>query len=145
MPPYAPLDEPPRPPPVDPPRVAPIPPYASDPPTGDRPRAVPWHPDPWQPGAWAPDHPRSGTVLAVGIATLVGTFLCVVPGLGGLYPLIVGRRVRQEIRDAGGSVRGDGKVVAGMVCGGIAFAISLLLLLAVLISATFFLSFDPAS
>ncbi|MEP7160627.1 MAG: hypothetical protein ABI746_05960 [Dermatophilaceae bacterium] len=149
VPPYVPHDDPPQRPPVVPPRVAPIPPYVGDPAAGGPAVGPPYAGDPpyagpWQPDPWAPDHPQSGAILAVGIATLVGTFLCVVPGLGGLYSLIAGRRVRREIRDAGGSVRGDGKVVAGMVCGGIAFGISLLVCLAVLISATVFLSFAPA-
>ncbi len=93
---------------------------------------------PFGAGPEAPLHREAGTILGFGLGTLVGTFFCVLPGLVGLYPLIVGLRVRREIRDAGGAVGGEGRVLAGMICGGVGFTLAIIACLGILLALVLF-------
>lgn len=77
-----------------------------------------------------PDHPQATTVMVLGIISLVGGFLCLVPLLLGPVAWVMGHRARREVELSGGMLGGRGNLLAGMICGIVATAI---LCLAVLV------------
>jgi hypothetical protein len=87
---------------------------SQQPPYGSPPPQYPYGPPPV--GFGAPDHPQAGTVLVLGILSLV---LCQVIGP---FAWVMGTRVLREIDASGGQLGGRSQVVAGRICGIVATA-----------------------
>lgn len=109
----------------------------------------PGPPQPEQPGygqpyggpppGWAPVLPtnsKATAALITGITTLVLSWCC---GLGvlGLAAVVLGMKGRAEVRQSQGTQTGEGLAIAGIITGGIAVLIGLLVIaLIVLVFAT---------
>ena len=74
-----------------------------------------------------PTNGKATASLITGVATLVLS-LCPLVGLGGLVAVVLGVRARSDIRSSGGTQQGDGLALGGIITGGIAFAVGLLVL-----------------
>lgn len=74
-----------------------------------------------------PTNGKATASLITGVALLVLS-LCPLVGLGGLVAVVLGVRARSEIRSSGGTQQGDGLALGGIITGGIAFAVGLLVL-----------------
>jgi hypothetical protein len=61
-----------------------------------------------------PSHPRATMILVLGILGLVCCTPC------GPFAWVMGHRALKEIRSSGGTVGGQGTVMAGYICGIIA-------------------------
>ena len=116
-------------------------------PVGD-PRALPAYPAtnayaqpyaPGQPGmpqfpAYAlPDHPKATAALVVGIVSVAGMFVLVLPVLAAPVAWVLGAQARGQIRRAPHQWGGESKATAGMVLGIIGTVLLLLVVLVVVI------------
>lgn len=81
------------------------------------------------------DLPAANTALVLGLVSLLGGSMCLVPLLASPVAWIAGAKARREIRASNGAWGGDGKAIAGMVMGIIGTVILLIgiLLLTLLI------------
>jgi hypothetical protein len=100
------------------------------------------------PNGWAPVLPTNSTATAAlitGITTLVLSWCC---GLGvfGLAAVVLGVKGRAEVRQSQGTQTGEGLAVAGIITGGIAVLIGLvviaLIILVVATGSTAFSGYD---
>ncbi|HEY0902658.1 MAG TPA: DUF4190 domain-containing protein [Marmoricola sp.] len=84
-----------------------------------------------------PDHPRATAALVVGLVSVAGAFICLVPILASPVAWVIGAQARREIRNAPQQWGGDGRATAGMVLGiiGTVLLVLGLILLALLIVA----------
>jgi hypothetical protein len=73
-------------------------------------------------GPWAPppEHPGATTAMVLGIVSLAGGYLCLLPLVCGPFAWVQGHRVRREIDAEPGRWSGRGKGTAAMVMGIIA-------------------------
>ena len=71
------------------------------------------------------------------IISLVSGLLAwtLIPLLGALAAIVLGHIARSEIRNAGGTMEGDGMAIAGLVLGYLQIAIVLLVIVAVVVIA----------
>ncbi|MDO7869385.1 hypothetical protein [Nocardioides jiangxiensis] len=74
------------------------------------------------------EHPRAGTIFALGIVSLVlgaiGVFCCAFLGLIGLAPLLMSGSAIREIEASGGALTGLDKVRNGRIMGIIAICLT---------------------
>lgn len=77
-----------------------------------------------------PNQPQATTAMVLGIISLAGGLLCVLPILLGPVALILGYRSRKEIEASQGRLGGSGSATAGLVLGIIS---SVLLVLGILL------------
>ena len=68
-------------------------------------------------GYAAPNHPKATTALVLGLISVVGGFMCVLPVLASPFAWVTGVKARREIRESNGQLAGDGMATAGMVLG----------------------------
>jgi hypothetical protein len=64
-----------------------------------------------------PNHTKATTALVLGLISLVGGFMCLVPVLVSPFAWVTGHKARKEIRAANGQLGGEGMATAGMVLG----------------------------
>ncbi|QLY30786.1 DUF4190 domain-containing protein [Nocardia huaxiensis] len=64
-----------------------------------------------------PDHPQAVTIMVLGIISIVGSFICVLPIVLGPVAWTMGTRARREIAESHGAIGGEGMVQAGLICG----------------------------
>lgn len=76
------------------------------------------------PGGWAPppsplvpQHPRATTALVLGIVSIVGAFVCVLPILVAPFAWVIGGRATRDIDAQPGRWRGRELAEAGRVLG----------------------------
>ena len=81
----------------------------------------------------APDHPRSTTALVVGLISLIGGLMCVLPILASPFALFIGRKAVKEIDAEPGRYGGRGSAMAGYVMGIIGTVLLVLGLLGVVL------------
>ncbi|WP_203337256.1 DUF4190 domain-containing protein [Nocardioides limicola] len=88
-------------------------------------------PNPYQPAGqqqpgwagqqgWAaapPPHPQANTALILGLVSLIGGWMCLLPFALGPFAWVTGRRVMREIDAAPGQYGGRGNAQAGMITG----------------------------
>jgi hypothetical protein len=80
-----------------------------------------------------PDHPRATAALVIGIVSVAGAFLCLVPILASPVAWVLGAQARKEIRTAPQQWSGEGRATAGMVLGIIGTVLLVLAVLAIAI------------
>ena len=78
-----------------------------------------------------PEHPKATTAMVLGIVSLAGGFMCLVPLFAGPFAWVIAARARREMRAAPQQWEGEGKVTAGFVMGIIATVLLILGLLLV--------------
>jgi 1,4-dihydroxy-2-naphthoate octaprenyltransferase len=88
-----------------------------------------------------PTNGKATASLVAGVATLVLS-LCPLVGLGGLVAVVLGVRARGEIRSSGGTQQGDGLALGGIITGGIAFAVGLIVLALVVVAVVAGVSYE---
>lgn len=85
----------------------------------------------WAPGYGVPPYPitngKATASLVTGITTLVLSWCCGF-GLLGVVSIVLGFKARAEIRSSGGSQRGEGLALGGIVTGVIAVVFGALVL-----------------
>lgn len=77
-----------------------------------------------------PDLPKATAALVVGIVSVAGAFMCVLPILGAPVAWVLGAQARKQVRSAPQQWSGEGRATAGMVLGIIG---TVLLVLAVIL------------
>ena len=92
----------------------------------------------------APNHPKATTALVLGLISLVGGFMCVLPVLVSPFAWVTGSKARKEIRQSNGQLGGDGMATAGMVLG-IIGTVLLALLVILLVIVVIVLINDPSA
>lgn len=93
------------------------------------------------------EHPRAGTIFALGIVSLVlgvvGLFCCAFLGLLGIAPLVMSGSALREIDASGGALTGASKVKNGRTMGIIAIALTVIgLVINVILIATGVIDID---
>ncbi len=88
-----------------------------------------------------PTNGKATASLITGVATLVLS-LCPLVGLAGLVAVVLGVRARSEIRSSGGTQQGDGLALGGVITGGIAVAVGLLVLALVVVAVVAGVSYE---
>lgn len=88
-----------------------------------------------------PTNGKATAALVTGVATLVLS-LCPLVGLGGVVAIILGVRARNQIRMSGGTQRGDGLALGGIITGAIALTIGLLVLVVIVVAIVAGATFD---
>ncbi|MFE3058852.1 DUF4190 domain-containing protein [Nocardia sp. NPDC059239] len=96
-------------------------------PQGYPPQAPGYYP-PGYYGAPAPDHPQAVVVLILGIMSLVFCQLL------GPIAWIMGGKARREISESNGMIGGSGMVTAGWICGIVATALMVLVVLFIVLA-----------
>jgi len=81
----------------------------------------------------APNHTKATTALVLGLISLVGGFMCVVPVLVSPFAWVTGHKARREIREANGQLGGEGMATAGMVLGIIGTVLLALVIIGIVI------------
>jgi hypothetical protein len=89
-----------------------------------------------------PDHPKATSALVVGIVSVAGFFMCVLPVLAAPVAWVLGAQARREIRNAPHQWAGDGRATAGMVLG-IVGTVLLVLAVIVLVLLIAIIASDP--
>ncbi len=80
-----------------------------------------------------PNQPQATTALVLGLISVVGFFMCVLPALLGPVAAVMGYRSRREIEASNGALGGGGSATAGMILGIIASVLIGLILLFILL------------
>jgi hypothetical protein len=85
-----------------------------------------------QPGYGQPPRTngKATAALITGVASLFLAFLCV-GAIGGVVAVVLGVKARTEIRNSGGQTSGDGLALAGIITGGLAILLGLVIILVV--------------
>lgn len=106
--------------------------YPPEPPQPDYGYGPP-HGSPYGPPHVSPTNGKATASLVTGIVSLV---LAWCPGLGivGIVAIVLGVRARNEIRASGGTQQGEGIALGGMVTGGIAVGLGVLLVVLIVVA-----------
>ncbi|MEG9226932.1 DUF4190 domain-containing protein [Aeromicrobium sp. Sec7.5] len=75
------------------------------------------HPQPMFNHAPQPNHPQATTSMVLGIISIVGGFMCLVPLLMAPVAWIMGRKAVKEIDASGGQLGGRGEAQTGFITG----------------------------
>jgi len=92
----------------------------------------------------APNHPKATTALVLGLVSLVGGLMCIVPVLVSPFAWVTGVKARKEIRQSNGQMSGDGMATAGMVLGIIGTVVLALILIGIVVFVIVAIN-DPSS
>ncbi|WP_199904862.1 DUF4190 domain-containing protein [Nocardioides sediminis] len=112
-------------------------PYAAQPPYGQAPYGQAPYGQPGQPYGYGqgyatpPPHPSSTTAMVLGLVSLIGLFICVVPIVMAPFAWVTGGRVVKAIDAEPGRWSGREQAQAGRIMGMIGTAILVLIVLAV--------------
>jgi hypothetical protein len=89
-----------------------------------------------------PDLPKATAALVVGIVSVAGMFMCLVPILGAPVAWVLGAQARKQIRNAPQQWGGEGRATAGMVLGIVGTVLLLLVIIAIVVIVVIALN-DP--
>ncbi|MFL6155512.1 MAG: DUF4190 domain-containing protein [Marmoricola sp.] len=115
-------------------------PYSGQPGHGQQ----PGYPYPGYGAFVAPNHPKATTALVLGLVSLIGGFMCLIPVLASPFAWVIGVKARREISRSNGQLGGHGMATAGMVLGIIGTVLLALVLIGIIVLVVVALN-DPSA